>query len=171
MSLSQKKYLLPEERDRLEYILDRYKDSDFRDTTLIWTLLYTGARGAEVLKIRKSDLCGNLIYITGCKGSKDREIPVPTWLLDRLRVLCPNLADDDFIFRIVPGTLRRIWRMYRPVKKGSHCMRHSFAINLYKNSKDPKLVKKALGHSWLSTTEIYLTYDYSAEEMRTALGY
>lgn len=171
--LRMSKYLLPEERVRLEMTLESSKEKDFRNTSMLWLLLYTGARGCEVLKIKKNDLFsnGNVVFITGSKGGSSREIPVPAWLFNRLRVLCNDLGDDDCIFPIGTPRLRSIWREYRPVKKGSHCMRHAFAMGLYDKTKDARLVKNALGHRWLSTTEIYLRYQNSSEDLRKALGY
>jgi integrase len=170
VSLSQKKYLLPGERQDLERILEKYKDSDFRNTTLLWTLLRSGARTSEVLGLTPADIYNSFVFIKSLKGGKDREIPVPTWLFDRLRVLCNGLDNDAHVFNIAPRTLRDIWYLYRPVKKRVHSLRHSFALFAYEKKKDLRVVQKALGHRDIKTTMVYADYDYTGEEMREALG-
>ncbi len=173
-SLTKNKYFSPEERAHLEGVLERNKDTDFRNTTLIWTLLHTGARRAEVQVIRKKDITRDgdfcTLFLSGLKGGRDRDIPVPAWLFDRLRILSSELCDDDRIFNLGISTISQIWNLYRPCKKGTHAARHTRAMDLYAKTKDIRLVQRWLGHRYLDTTMIYADYSYSLEEMRKAMG-
>lgn len=85
-ALNKNKYLLDAEIERLEYILNSFKEKDARNCTLLWTLLYSGGRAQEVLNLRIDDLNPEeqSVFIRGLKGSNDREIPLPTWLFERL---------------------------------------------------------------------------------------
>lgn len=166
------KYLLPEEMGLLKKRLMERKDSCFRDVTILWTLIQTGARCSEVLGIQKKHLCSsdNSVFLRGLKGGKDREMPVDPWLFDRLRVLSHGLGDDARLFPITGARLRKIWQWYRPVKKGLHSIRHSFAMNTYESTNNIRFVRDCLGHKNITTTMIYADYSYSSKEKRALLG-
>jgi integrase len=121
----------------------------------------------ELLNLSKSDL--NLhdqtIFIRGIKGSNDREIPLPPKFFDRLNRFVANQPNEK-IFNISYNRLRQIWEMYRPVHKKLHSLRHTFAIRLYKKTKDIRLVQVALGHRNITNTMIYADYVYSQQELR-----
>lgn len=170
--LKQSKYLTEKELERLLETLERFKDSDFRDTTLIWAILYTGARCSEVLGIRKCDLLeDNLVYVRGIKGGLNREIPIPVRIFLRLKHISRDLNPDDRIFDLHARSVRRIWDQYRPSSKGTHSLRHSFAMGLYRKTLDLRLVQRTMGHRNVNTTQIYTEYHHSREEMRIAFGY
>lgn len=135
---------------------------------MILTSIHTGARPSEVLRIRKKDLSreDNVVCIWGIKGSRDREIPLPPKLFDRLYQLAAELQPEDKIFPIALRTYQGIWHQYRPAKKGIKALRHTFAIRLYQKTKDIRLVQRALGHKCLNTTQIYTEYEYNVEELR-----
>jgi integrase/recombinase XerC len=166
-ALNKNKYLLEPEFDRLIHILNSFRDKDPRNCTLFWTLLHTGARAQEVLNLRLEDLNTHdeTVFIHGLKGSNDRELPVPTWLFKRL-VAESARADKQFLFPITYNRLRQIWEMYRPVHKKLHALRHTFAIRLYKKTKDLRLVQVALGHRNITNTMVYADYIYSQQELR-----
>ena len=166
-ALNKNKYLLDPEFERLQKILDTYKNDDPRNCTLLWTLLFTGGRAQEVLNLQKSDLNRHeeSVLITGLKGSNDREIPVPTWLFKRLARLADE-AEGNFLFAITYNRLRQIWDHYRPINKKLHSLRHTFAIRLYKKTRDLRLVQVALGHRNIMNTMVYADYIYSQQELR-----
>lgn len=166
--LTKAKYLLDEEQAHLVSTLERFKDKDPRNCTLIWTALHTGARATELLNIRYEDVdgYGETVYIRGIKDSDNREIPIPSWLCKRLLALTPK---DGRLFPITYNRFRQIWQDYRPVKKKLHCLRHTFAINLYRKTKDVKLLQMALGHRNWNNTMIYANYQYKTSELRKAL--
>lgn len=166
-ALNKNKYLIEPELDRLEHILKSFGEKDPRNCTLLWTLLYTGARAQEVLNLSPEDLntFDESLFIKGLKGSNDREIPVPSWLFQRLMKESTR-AHDQRLFAITYNRLRQIWTLYRPVHKKLHALRHTFAIRLYKRTKDIRLVQVALGHRNITNTMVYAEYAYSQEELR-----
>jgi integrase len=166
-ALNKNKYLLEPEVERLEHILKSFGDQDPRNCTLIWTLLLTGARAQEVLNLRVEDLntYDETVFIHGIKGSNDREIPVPPWLFQRLAAESARAVDQQ-LFAISYNRLHQIWDLYRPVHKKLHALRHTFAIRLYKKTRDLRLVQVALGHRNITNTMIYADYIYSQQELR-----
>jgi integrase/recombinase XerC len=166
-TLNKNKYLLDPEYDRLIHILQSFRDKDPRNTTLLWTLLHTGARAQEALNLRMDDLntFDETVFIRGLKGSNDRELPVPSWLFKRL-VQESARADRGYIFPISYNRLRQVWELYRPVHKKLHGLRHTFAIRLYKKTRDLRLVQVALGHRNITNTMVYADYIYSQQELR-----
>lgn len=167
-ALNKTKYLIEPEVERLLHILDSFRDKDPRNCTLLWMLFHTGARAQEILNLTKEDLNSfdQSVFIRGLKGSNDREIPVPGWLFQRLERLEPQAAMSTLLFPITYSRLRQIWDSYRPVHKKLHCLRHTFAIRLYRKTKDVRLVQVALGHRNITNTMIYAEYTYSQEELR-----
>lgn len=166
-ALNKNKYLLEPEVERLHKILDSFQHKDARNCTLLWLLLHTGGRAQEILNLRAEDLntFDQSVFIRGLKGSNDREIPIPGWLFSRLERL-PRGTDGQVLFPITYNRLRQIWELYRPTHKKLHALRHTFAIRLYRKTKDIRLLQVALGHRNITNTMIYADYTYSQEELR-----
>ena len=164
-SLNKSKYLLPPEVERLEYLLKSHLNSDPRNTTLLFMALYTGARATELLNVKSRDLdpYEETVFIKGLKGSNDREIPLPKWLFNKTQQLDRG---QELLFSISYSRLRQIWELYRPVTKKFHSLRHTFAIRLYKKTRDLRLVQVALGHRSITNTMVYADYIYSQHELR-----
>lgn len=162
--LNKNKYLLDPEVEKLNYLLQSHQEKDARNCALLWTALHTGARAQEILNLRKQDLNSydETVYLKGLKGSNDREIPVPAWLFR----LLSRVAEDERIFPITYNRFRQIWDLYRPTPKKLHSLRHTFAIRLFKKTKDLRLVQVALGHRNITNTMIYADYVYSQQELR-----
>ena len=168
-TLNKTKYLNPPEADRLTHILDTYIDENPRDIMMIYLALKTGARATEILNLKAEDLNSydQTVFIKGIKNSNDREIPIQHKLFRRLESL-PQ-AEDGSLFPICYHRLRQIWELYRPCHKKFHGLRHTFAINLYKKTKDIRLVQVALGHRNITNTMIYAEYVYSTQELKKAI--
>lgn len=166
-ALNKNKYLLEDEYQRLTGILKSFESKDSRNTTLIWTALLTGARAQEILNLTKDDLNPQeqSIFIRGLKGSNDRELPLASWHYLKLSKLAHAEAGGN-IFPISYNRLYQIWDLYRPTHKSFHSLRHTFAVRLYKRTKDIRLVQVALGHRNIANTMIYAEYVYSQEELR-----
>lgn len=166
-ALNKNKYLLDPEIDRLESILETYSESDERNCLILLLTLKTGARAQEILNLRKEDLNSfdETVFIRGLKGSNDREIPLPAPLFKRLFAFSKKQA-GDLIFDISYNRFRQIWEHYRPVPKKLHSLRHTFAIRLYKKTKDLRLVQVALGHRNIANTMVYADYLYSQSELK-----
>ncbi|MDZ4676186.1 MAG: tyrosine-type recombinase/integrase [Oligoflexia bacterium] len=166
-SLNKTKYLLEPEAQSLEDTLKRFADQDGRNVLLIELALKTGARAQEILNITKQDLNSfeETVLIRGLKGSSDREIPLPRGLFERLLKFA-NTVPGEKIFDVTYNRFRDIWVMYRPVHKKLHALRHTFAIRLFKKTKDLRLVQLALGHRNITNTMVYADYIYSQNELR-----
>jgi integrase len=171
-ALNKNRYLLEPEIERLNYILNSFKDKDPRNCTLLWVLLHSGARAQEVLNLKPEDLntFDQSVFIRGIKGSNDREIPMPGWLFQRLEKEAGRAGAEKestgTIFPITYNRLRQIWDLFRPVHKKLHGLRHTFAIRLYQKTKDIRLVQVALGHRNITNTMIYADYAYTQQELR-----
>ncbi len=164
-SLNRNKYLLDSEVERLDHILDSFKEKDPRNCLLISLGLHTGARAQELLNLKGEDLNDQdeSVFIRGLKGSNDREIPLRRELYRRVR---SGLPSTGRLFPISYHRLYQIWHQYRPVTKKFHSLRHTFAIRLYRKTKDLRLVQVALGHRNITNTMIYAEYVYSQQELR-----
>jgi integrase/recombinase XerC len=164
-SLNKNKYLLDPEYDRLVFILNSFLDKDRRNCVLFFLALHTGARAQELLNLTPEDLniYDEMVFIRGLKGSSDREIPLPKWLFKECLKLSPI---NNRLFPITYNRLLQIWHLYRPVHKKFHSLRHTFAIRLYKKTKDLRLVQVALGHRNITNTMIYADYIYTQQELR-----
>ena len=163
-SIDRYKYLSDDEHIRLTRVLETF---ECRDTLLIELALNTGARASELLSIKQSELNDKdqTVMIRGAKGSNDREIPLRPDLYERVRLYCTNNPGQN-VFDIKYRRLDQIWQFYRPNNKKFHSLRHTFAINLYKKSRDLKLVQVALGHRAISSTMVYADYVFKTEELR-----
>ncbi len=165
--LNKNKYLLSPELEKLNQILQTYQSQDTRNCLLIQLGLKTGARAQELLNIQKLDvnLYDETVFIKGIKGSNDREIPLPSLIFLQMKLFMEKLESKK-LFDISYDRLYQIWNHYRPVEKKFHCLRHTFAIQLYKKTKDIRLVQVALGHRNITNTMIYADYVYSQEELK-----
>lgn len=167
-ALNKNKYLLDPELQHLEMTLSRYKLKEPRNCLAILVALKTGGRAQEVLNLRKADMNSfdQSLFIRGLKNSNDREIPVEEALYEDLELYARGLKSTDPLFDLSYHRLRQIWCEYRPTPKKFHCLRHTFAIRLYKKTRDLRLLQVALGHRNVANTMIYADYVYSQTELR-----
>lgn len=186
--LNKNKYLLDPEVDRLEAVLTRelqglsesrqivgslaplreQKPTDIRDALILFLALRTGGRAMELLTLRKVDIntYDQTLFIRGLKGSNDRELPIAPFLFEALVDYAQDLKSSAELFPIGYHRLRQIWDWYRPAPKKFHSLRHTFAIRLYRKTKDLRLVQVALGHRNITNTMVYADYVYSQQELR-----
>lgn len=162
--LNKEKYLKPIEVVELLERLDGAKRKEARNVLMIRLLLKTGARASELLAVRPMDLHieTHSVFIMGLKEGKDRELPIPHQLFSQLHDMATGPRDKP-IFPIALRTLQGIWYDLRPCEKKLHALRHTFAFNLYKNTKDILLVKMALGHKSIQSTMVYQEHLYEQE--------
>lgn len=179
-SLNKTKYLLDPEYDKLIYLLRSHIENDRRNCVLLLLALNIGARAQELLNIRWSDIneYDQTVFVRGIKNSNDRELPLPDWLFRELLKIKsspgkpPKLGgaqlktSTQLVFPITYNRLRQIWEIYRPVNKKFHALRHTFAIRIYKKTKDIRLLQVALGHRNITNTMIYADYVYSQQELK-----
>lgn len=160
-SINRNKFLTEVELAQLRSTLAR--NAGTRDAALLWTLVATGARITEALNLTSADLnhTEQAVFIQGIKDSNDRELPVQPDLFMALTML-----SGPRLFNISYTRARQIWDLYRPVKKNLHSLRHTFAIELYKKTRDLRLVQLALGHRNIQNTIVYADYVYSTQELK-----
>lgn len=165
--LTKDKFLNQSELNYLRALLAR---DHSRNGIFISLALSTGARVTELLNVVVDDLnkVDQSIYIRGLKNSNDRTIPINPELYSKLQTYVDYYctSNDETVFDFSYDRLYQIWQDYKPGPKKFHSLRHTFAIELYKRTKDIKLVQTALGHKSINTTMIYMDYLYSIEELK-----
>lgn len=175
-SLNKTKFLNDKElqyiESRIAGYLNNPRSKDYRDALLISLSLRTGGRAQEILNIRKSDLNSqdSSVFIKGLKNSNDREIPLEESFFQKINAFAQNMKEDEQIFKISYIRFYQIWKNYSPCNKGIHSLRHTFALNLYKKTKDIRLVQCALGHKSINNTMVYASYVYTTNELRKAIN-
>ncbi len=167
--LTSNKYLSDAELAHLDMVLAK---EDTPATLMLRLLADYGMRTSELLILRPCDLNDEAqsIFITPTKSSNPRELPIKPDIYVRLRREADKCVTDEMrIFEMSRVTLFRIWHWWRPCEKPLHSLRHTCAVNLYKRTRDIKLVQKVLGHKSISNTMIYTDFVYSHDELRKAL--
>ena len=155
---------------------DTKKQLGLRDRALLETLYATGIRVSELINLKFTDLHEELklVKVFG-KGSKERLIPISevalTWIDSyKEKVRDPLILkigkNTDFIFLNSRGsslTRQAVWQIIKHYCKMAgiqknvtpHTLRHTFATHLLENGADLRVVQEILGHSDISTTQIY----------------
>jgi integrase/recombinase XerC len=134
-----------------------------RNELMIALLLITGARSQELLSTRGYDIdhLTKSILIHGRKGSNDRRLPLNDNVYESLK---SYINGGEKLFSIDTRQLRNIGYGFvqrKKTAKGNICLhrlRHTFAIETYKKSKDILLVKLAMGHKDIKSTMVYTSY-------------
>jgi integrase/recombinase XerD len=145
-----------------------------RDRTMLEVLYATGLRVSELVNLKHSQVNANqgVIRIVG-KGNRERLIPLGEeavrWLADfvqgpRAEILLER--QTDYLFPTRRGdrmTRQAFWHIIKRYAKKAgvekelspHTLRHAFATHLLNRGADLRVVQMLLGHSDLSTTQIY----------------
>lgn len=136
----------------------------------IFLLLNTGARASEILNLDHGSLCpvSHTLYIKGLKGSKNREIPLGEKLYELCRLHWQRNSKEPKPFNFTLRWLQYQWDKLvknKPLK----ATRHTYAVNLYKKTRDIKLVQTVLGHKNIQNTMVYVDYLYQKDELRQLL--
>ena len=141
-----------------------------RDDAVLELLYGSGLRVSEVCGLRPDDLdlARRRVVVWG-KGSKQRVVPLSApavdaleqWLGHGRRVLATADSPSDAVFlnrrgnRLGPRDVRRLLDRRAPSPTHPHALRHTFATHLLDNGADLRAVQELLGHSDLSTTQLY----------------
>ncbi len=145
-----------------------------RDRTMLEVLYATGLRVSELINLKQSEINMNqgVLRIVG-KGDRERLIPLgdesQNWIRDfiagpRTEILLER--HTDYLFPTRRGdrmTRQAFWHIIKRYSKiaeisskmSPHTLRHAFATHLLNNGADLRVVQMLLGHSDLSTTQIY----------------
>ena len=168
------KYLSLEEVDRLLAAPDVSTTLGLRDRAMIELLYATGVRVSELVAVRLADLHLDERYMTCVgKGSKERLVPIgdeaSAWVekysRSARRELLKGRAAARLFLNARGGALSRVgfWKILKqygrraglPRALSPHVVRHSFATHLLERGADLRAIQMMLGHSDLSTTQIY----------------
>lgn len=164
------KFLTEEEIDRLFAGPDISTETGIRDRALLELMYAAGLRVSELVSLKESevDIHTGLVKCRG-KGSKERRVPLGKsaihWLQQYLAIKAgygkstyPNL----FLHRGKPFTRQLAWAIIKGYAEqigisnvSPHTLRHSFATHLLQHGADSRSVQALLGHSDISTTQIY----------------
>ena len=146
-----------------------------RDKAMLELLYATGIRVSELISLRLSDVNQKMGYIICRDGNKERMIPygnqakqaVAKYLQGGRHAL---LQDDETDILFVncsgqPMSRQGFWKLIKNYARQAgiqteitpHTLRHSFAAHLVENGADLRSVQEMLGHSDISTTQIYAT--------------
>jgi integrase/recombinase XerC len=143
-----------------------------RDRAILETLYSTGLRVSELVsvKIKDVDLIGGSVRVVG-KGRKERLVPIGSYSVQAIRRYlatlkpgadqpeCPlfqNRRQGALTDRSVRRILNRYLTQIAVARRISpHALRHSFATHLLDRGADLRSVQELLGHSSLTTTQVY----------------
>lgn len=154
--------------------VDTSKRLGLRDKAMLELLYAAGLRVSELVLIKQSDLSlkQGVVRVLG-KGSKERLVPIGERALDAVEVylreqrpsLVRNSAEPALFLteRGSPMTRQAFWYLIKRHAKRAgitqplspHVLRHCFATHLLDHGADLRVVQLLLGHSDLSTTQIY----------------
>ncbi len=137
-------------------------------------LLHTGARTTELLNLTVDDFdfTHHQIFVRGIKGSDNRSVPVSPKLMEKAKSIFGEqmLVGNIRPFKFTDRHLRNVWYSVRPCNKSAHSLRHSFAISIYKQFRDIRLVQCLLGHRNINNTLVYSSYVFTSEEITKIAG-
>lgn len=168
--------------DEIEKIIDQTNTKDklgLRDRTILELLYSSGLRVSELIELKITDLflTDEVIRVTG-KGSKQRIVPIGSsaieWLNNYMIKSRPLLEkkskSKNYVFLNSRGSkISRmgVWKIVEKYTKEAgitkevhpHTFRHSFATHLLEGGANLRSVQEMLGHSDISTTQIYTHID------------
>jgi integrase/recombinase XerD len=166
------KFLISEEVDKLLDSPDVSTITGVRDKAMLEVLYATGVRVSELVTLKLSDVNADLgLLVTLGKGSKERTVPMGQsavrWVRSYLSVRPKLLGgkESPLLFLTPKGhqiSRQAFWKLIVNYGENAgighitpHLLRHSFATHLLENGADLRSVQMMLGHSDISTTQIY----------------
>ena len=169
----------PDEVVRLLEQPDGDSPKAIRDKAMLELLYATGIRVTELITLRLSDVNLQMKYLVCRDASKERVIPFGNAAknaldryLDGTRESMIEDKKSDVLFANCSGkpmSRQGFWKLIKYYAKKAdikaditpHTLRHSFAAHLVENGADLKSVQEMLGHSDVSTTQIYANLNHS----------
>jgi integrase/recombinase XerD len=165
------------DEDEVESLLDAPETSEalgHRDRTMLEVLYATGLRVTELVSLRlgQVNLNQGVVRVTG-KGGRERLIPLGEESLEWLQQFIAGPREEillerqtDYVFPTRRGdrmTRQAFWHIIKRYTQRAgigqvlspHTLRHAFATHLLNHGADLRVVQMLLGHSDLSTTQIY----------------
>ena len=163
----------------MELLLDQPKDVDLkgtRDKAMLEFAYATGMRVTEIISLDIEDVNLEDGFVICKNGAKQRNIPLGSMSLRALKeyveearpVLIKDENDKALFVNINGGRLTRqgFWKIIKYYKEQAHItkditphvLRHSFATHLLQNGADLKAIQTMLGHSDISSTQVYMQF-------------
>lgn len=157
-------------REEVKRLLSVIPPTRKRDRLIVLLLYGAGLRVSELCNLKKGDidLDRGIIVVRGGKGAKDRVVPIPEFLAKEIRSYLETRSDSsEYLLveerrknkdRLSPKTVWYLLRKYGEkagVEVTPHKLRHSFATHMLERGVDIRAIQELLGHSNLSTTQIY----------------
>ena len=163
----------------VELLLEQPKDVDLkgtRDKAMLEFAYATGMRVTEIISLDIDDVNLNEGDVTCNSGKKQRTIPIGTMSLKALKEYIeearPVIIKDEnekALFVNTNGkrlTRQGFWKIIKYYKEQAHIakditphvLRHSFATHLLQNGADLKSIQTMLGHSDISSTQVYVQF-------------
>lgn len=160
----------------VELLLEQPKCVDlkgYRDKAMLELLYATGIRVSELINLNTSDVNIEMGFIKCNKGSRERMIPIGSIAVNAIREyinksrgLLIHKPDEKAMFVNINGkrlTRQGFWKIIKQYKNQAkiskditpHTLRHSFAAHLLENGADLRSIQEMLGHSDISSTQIY----------------
>jgi integrase/recombinase XerD len=162
-----------EEAARLLRQPDGSDAKSVRDRAMLELLYATGIRVSELISLNTEDINCRVGYLKCCSSSRERVIPIGSAAMQHLENYLDHAREglirdreEKALFVNVHGqrmTRQGFWKIIKHYKETAqiekditpHTLRHSFAIHLIDNGADIRSVQEILGHSDISTTQIY----------------
>ena len=162
-----------EEQARLMMVLDSAKTPEERRDQAVFTLMWrTGIRVGSAVALDREDVDLERAELTvrQAKGNSVNRVFLPRHVVALLEGLVQQQHEDGPLFRGKSGrrlTTRHVRRRFAKLLstaqvyrvRGTHCLRHTFASDIYRKTRDIFLVKRALCHSSITSTVLYAQDD------------
>lgn len=152
---------------------------EIRDKAMLELLYATGIRVTELITLKTTDVNLNMGYIVCKDSNKERVIPfgseakkaLTKYLAGTREAMLAN-PNSEYLFANCSGqsmSRQGFWKLIKYYAKKAgitsditpHTLRHSFAAHLVENGADLRSVQEMLGHSDISTTQIYAHMNHS----------
>lgn len=159
-----------EEAKKLLDIPNKRYPTGVRNKAMLSVMLNMGLRVSEVADLKVSDvnIDKKKLRVVNGKYSKDRDLIIPGYTLELLekwmaikpesRYFFSTLGGDKVATRYIQDMVKRYMKRLKIDKNVTpHTLRHTFATEFYRQTKDIETLRKILGHSDISTTQIYVT--------------
>jgi len=158
------------DKDDIQNLLDKVKfENNYigrRDRLIIEFFYVTGIRLSELINIKISDIDFNNNYIKVLgKRNKERLIPFSNNITNKLKSYVNENNITEYLFtnkgkKMYPKLVYRLVKKHLKLvssidNKGPHVLRHTFATHLLERNVDIRLIQELLGHSSISSTQIY----------------
>lgn len=170
-------FCVDEEIRRLYNLIDDDHSITVQEVTMFDCFFSTGIRTSELCNLTTDDISHFketvFLKIRGGKGGKDREVHVQPFGWEAIQKhlagikqrgyttnwIFPNASGGKMIRQSVYKSIRKILSKVKDRRLGAHTLRHTFATYLLRNNTPIKGIQIQMGHSNLSTTQVYTHVD------------